>query len=362
MTDHVTAIFEPTTDSSVQITNTEQTDNILITPDMLKKLCSGSFRVYCLAPLQYDINCDDLVEIIYQYAKGTFSKCHMKFHHHPDDTIDTSKKVDRNTSHRFSTVLFKNALSTDTAMNNIKHNKASNYKICIEMQGCQCNKYPFFNIGYCIQIGIICIPKSYYNNYNKKQKHDDTATGANIDNNCNTFFTSQIKKDSIDLSLHTIWSLWTNLNSNSNSNDTDDCYDHDDDASGDVINTYYLSCVNFVKSQYNYRGIPDQQCDVSFGKNGDIDHVTFEQTNEAFIDVCDTITVHIDFEKENNAYYMYFIKNNKHFKLIGDKTNEKEWQNGKVKLDVHNNYYYFGLSSVVCGCKESQGFEFQVSV
>ena len=79
-------------------------------------------------------------------------------------------------------------------------------------------------------------------------------------------------------------------------------------------------------------------------------------------DKSDCIEVCIDYIMSNNEYYLYFMRNNQ---ILGTKKSEKEFINGKIKLNFNNNDYLFALSSPRCECqlnKNVKGFEYEVSM
>ena len=65
---------------------------------------------------------------------------------------------------------------------------------------------------------------------------------------------------------------------------------------------------------------------------------------------------------DSNRATLCFMKNKNVHQIFGHGSIHSGFEQGKVNLNFEENYYYAGLSTSRCNCKDSQGFRFAVSL
>lgn len=245
------------------------------------------------------------------------------------------KKINHNTG----SVLFKPFINHLFIGNkNSKFHQCHKMKIQMKHNDCEHDFYN--NGGYWFQCGIICINRKKYNISIK------SGNEYKILNTIEKVFKMNEKMEENGCSIGTI--MKQNFDNINNS----DCFK---DLEG-----YYMK---FGHTTHNY----NSRYWCEFGKNDKNAYVKlydsnnngwFESTyNDNYcLQTGDCVQVCIDNQ------YLYFLNHNN--TIIGQDINEKEFKNGKIKLDFENYCYLYAISSMRCTCKDRSviGFHFEVTV
>ena len=242
------------------------------------------------------------------------------------------------TYHGCSVIVFQTELSYDSDF--VKHlvngKPVTLQKLRAKLAANDCVDYNYGETDYAVEYGLIELPKYIYNNQNgnqfqfSKQIENGLASG-----------------DPVDLQ-----DLKNGLNSF-------------DDSFFDSLNTHYL-----------YMGCTEtREYWATFGENSNWLFVTLYENGYKYVDeYCLKINDFIDMcfckDKKTNDLYVYFLKNGQtriqsKQKTHSDSNNQdddKHCRNGLFKLDLKNNYYYIGLGSLVCDCKNAGGTSFKMQI
>ena len=301
--------------------STNENYSLQISMKNAQLLSLGYLRLHCdtLKNIQYE----DIASILFEYVAMPIEYSALFF----------TKKKPEETYHNYNTLIIETELSHDSdfvkhLLNATKHVKLSKLRTKLAVNNCVAP--PYGKIGYSLQYGLIELPKTLYNKQNNNQfdfskqiqQHEQFT-----DNNCVDAFY-----------LNCICEMG-------------EYYTH--------VDVHYL-CMGCVKNGPQYWatfGQNQKWSVVSLHENSQYVNEYCLQTND-FIDMC--------FEKDENTsdtLYMYFIKNGD--APITPKKSalkwQNQWDNGRFKLDLKNNYYYIGLSSPMCSCKDG-GITFEMTV
>ena len=270
-----------------------------------------TFRLLSCGYLRmHGVNPKDVGAIIGKYIND--SHCFVGF----------NKKSDKYEHSNWAMCLFYPELvylQLTIAENTQKFVKYKHIRIEFEDIVCKHKDYSQYD-GYYMQCGVIGIPKPNipFNEFDKKL--------ANIFGNLeytNCTFYNISKQDKIFNNCQTYY-LHCTVNSILNNNVT------------------RVWCSIGKDNIYNYVTLVDTDI-KSIGSSNDINRLKFNKGD--WIDIC------VEFIENENQWVLLFMKNSKY--VIGE-----QW----IELDCENYYYYAGLVSIGCNCKNCVGFEYSVHI
>ena len=233
--------------------------------------------------------------------------------------------------HQNSLTIFQTELSYDSDF--VKHlidggNNIKLPKLRAKLTVNECENSVYGKIGYYLQYGLIELPKSVYNKQNNNQFDFSIKMKERLSKTSPINFQSVKRVSYGQLATDYFEDLTTNY--------------------------LIMGCVE----------TPEYW--TTFGQNDDWSYVKLYQRGEYVDQYCLKTNHFVDmcFEKDikTNELYMYFLKNGQTLMQSQQTTNViKQWQNGRFKLNLQQNYYYIGLASVICTC-ENGGITFEITV
>ena len=248
--------------------------------------------------------------------------------------------------HNRSLILFKPILNDIFKNKNIE-----SHRIHLRMIKNNCNNAYLKDGGYYFEFGLILIQKD--KNHQNNVNIDKLKNFENIIKNSKYFENGSCALQDImekDESFQYIQSFYIKFGCRPNYNPSYNyCY------FGKNNNQYYSKLYH----------TKDNKIDTFYHINGNqfnnIDDISLVVTKQYDMSKYNDDMDDVKYNENTNLYNLYFCKNNQ---IIGESTNYKEIQNGRIQLDFEKYYYYGALSSIRCNCEGANmnGFEFEVEM
>ena len=288
----------------------------------IDRLCCGYLR------RQFTDYPNDLGSLLFKYVG--LVKCQVK-------AVSNGFNI-----HRTDSIIFKLNLSQTETEKNSNNNDCNSHYISIKLLNSDCESPAYENGGYFVRFGVIGVPKSL--NVSDDEEKDTSSIlnefesqvckiQYNLPFDCLQYQLSQMKSWITDLQFRTMkLKRFSNLKK---------CI---------CIIEYQDAGLSTTHVVYKAKNIDDLLAkDQEYLK-----HNLFKNDT---IDIC--IQTNINKEKEKAC--LYFMKNGNKIKGKTD-SDAHDFSQGKIKLNFDKYYYYCGMSTVVCGCKNDQlrGFEYEI--